>query len=238
MSLKVNEIFYSIQGESTHAGRPCVFVRLTGCNLRCSYCDTRYAYEEGGGMEIGHIFEQIAPFGCRLVEITGGEPLLQEDTPILIESLLDDGYEVLLETNGTMDISGLDPRCGKIMDVKCPSSEMRHKNNLENLNHLTVGDEIKFVIGTDEDYLYAKKIIDYVQYGSSSREGHTFQSDLRASKTGTSCGVDPGGSSGRSTPTSDSKIYLGTGNKGSLSDDCLKYFLTSGPEYIMFYWIN
>ncbi len=163
MSLKVNEIFYSIQGESTHSGRPCVFVRLTGCNLRCSYCDTRYAYEEGGLMEIRHIFEQIAPFECRLVEITGGEPLLQEDTPILIESLLDDGYEVLLETNGTMDISLLDPRCSKIMDVKCPSSEMHHENNLENLHRMTIRDELKFVMGTDEDYRYAKKMIDYVR---------------------------------------------------------------------------
>ncbi len=161
MSLKVNEIFYSIQGESTYAGRPCVFVRLTGCNLRCSYCDTPYAYEEGGHMEIAHIFEQVAPFQCHLVEITGGEPLLQEDTPILIESLLDDGYEVLLETNGTMDISALDSRCIKIMDVKCPSSEMHHKNNLENVNRLTSRDEIKFVLGTEDDYRYAKKMIDY-----------------------------------------------------------------------------
>ncbi len=163
MSLKVNEIFYSIQGESTHSGRPCMFVRLTGCNLRCSYCDTRYAYEEGGLMEIRHIFEQIAPFECRLVEITGGEPLLQKDTPILIESLLDDGYEVLLETNGTMDISGVDGRCIKIMDVKCPSSDMHHKNDLENLTRLTSRDEIKFVMETEEDYLYAKKIIHHVQ---------------------------------------------------------------------------
>lgn len=163
MPLKVNEIFYSIQGESTHAGRPCVFVRLTGCNLRCSYCDTRYAYEEGATMEISQILEQVAPFQCRLVEITGGEPLLQDDTPILIKSLLDDGYEVLLETNGSIDISSVDPRCTKIMDVKCPSSEMHYKNNLENLNRLTSRDELKFVLGTDEDYRYAKKMIDDVR---------------------------------------------------------------------------
>ena len=120
MTLRVNEIFYSIQGESSYAGLPCVFVRLTGCNLRCSYCDTRYAYEEGGGMEINHIFEQISPMQCRLVEITGGEPLLQEKTPILVEGLLEDGYEVLLETNGTHDISRLDDRCVKIVGFQMP----------------------------------------------------------------------------------------------------------------------
>jgi len=161
--LKVNEVFYSIQGESTYAGRPCVFVRLTGCNLRCSYCDTQYAYEEGGIMEVNHIFEQVAPYQCRLVEITGGEPLVQDDTPILIESLLDDGYEVLLETNGTMDISRVDERCVKIVDIKCPSSGMIKKNDLDNLGRLTTRDELKFVLGTREDYEYAKKIVAYKQ---------------------------------------------------------------------------
>jgi 7-carboxy-7-deazaguanine synthase len=161
MSLKVNEIFYSIQGESTYAGRPCVFVRLTGCNLRCSYCDTQYAYEEGGIMEVNHIFEQVDPHQCRLVEITGGEPLVQDDTPILIESLLDDRYEVLLETNGSMDISRVDERCVKIVDIKCPSSGMMEKNNLDNLGRLTTRDELKFVLGTAEDYKYAKKILEY-----------------------------------------------------------------------------
>lgn len=163
MPLKVNEVFYSIQGESTYAGRPCVFVRLTGCNLRCSYCDTQYAYEEGGIMEVNHIFEQVAPYQCRLVEITGGEPLVQDDTPILIESLLDDGYEVLLETNGSMDISRVDERCVKIVDIKCPSSGMIKKNDLDNLGRLTTRDELKFVLGTREDYEYAKKIVAYKQ---------------------------------------------------------------------------
>lgn len=165
MPLKVNEIFYSIQGESTYAGRPCVFVRLTGCNLRCSYCDTQYAYEEGGLMEVNHIFEQIAPHQCRLVEITGGEPLAQDHTPILIESLLDDGYEVLLETNGSMDISGVDERCVKIVDIKCPSSGMKDRNDLENLNRLSHRDEIKFVLGTREDYEFAKQVIRYRELG-------------------------------------------------------------------------
>jgi len=159
--LKVNEIFYSIQGESTYAGRPCVFVRLTGCNLRCSYCDTQYAYEEGGIMEVNHIFEQVDPHQCRLIEITGGEPLVQDDTPILIESFLDDGYQVLLETNGSMDISRVDERCVKIVDIKCPSSGMMKKNDLDNLGRMTTRDELKFVLGTREDYEYAKRIVGY-----------------------------------------------------------------------------
>jgi len=164
--LKVNEIFYSIQGESTFAGRPCVFVRLTGCNLRCAYCDTQYAYEEGGIMEVNHIFEQIDPHQCRLVEITGGEPLVQKDTPILIESLLNDGYQVLLETNGSMDISRVDERCVKIVDIKCPSSGMMEKNDLDNLGRMTNGDELKFVLGTREDYEYAKRIVGYKELDS------------------------------------------------------------------------
>ncbi len=159
MTLRVNEIFYSIQGESSYAGRPCVFIRLTGCNLRCSYCDTPYAYEGGGILEIKHIFEQIAPLQCRLVEITGGEPLIQEETSTLIEGLLEDGYEVLLETNGTRDISRVDSRCVKIVDFKCPSSGMRDHMDMENLDRLSARDEIKFVLETREDYEYAREIL-------------------------------------------------------------------------------
>ena len=162
MPLKVNEIFYSIQGESTYAGRPCVFVRLTGCNLRCSFCDTTYAYDAGKLMELGDIFDRVSSYECHLVEITGGEPLIQSETPVLIQSLLEDGYEVLLETNGTLDISQVDHRCAKIVDVKCPTSGMSDKNDLENLNRLTEKDELKFVIGNREDYDYAKKVLGYV----------------------------------------------------------------------------
>jgi len=125
MTLLVNEIFYSIQGESTHSGRPCIFVRLTGCNLRCSYCDTRYAYEQGVKMELPEIVSRIADYKCPLVEITGGEPLLQSKTPTLIYKLLENGYEVLMETNGSLDISGVDGRCIKIVDIKCPTSGHR-----------------------------------------------------------------------------------------------------------------
>ena len=167
MSLKVNEIFYSIQGESSFAGLPCVFIRLTGCNLRCSYCDTRYAYEEGREMEISEIIDRIASYRCHLVEVTGGEPLIQQETPSLIFSLLEKGYKVLLETNGTQDISLVDERCVKIVDIKCPSSGEDKKNDLKNLNRLTDKDEVKFVIGGREDYEYARKILEIIDYKSS-----------------------------------------------------------------------
>lgn len=159
MPLKVNEIFYSIQGESSYAGWPCVFIRLTGCNLRCSYCDTTYAYEEGEELPIEKIIEKAAQYQCRLVEITGGEPLLQEETPALISRLLERGYTVLLETNGTLAIDIVDTRCIRIMDIKCPSSNEEKRNNPDNLRKLTAGDEIKFVIGNQEDYRYAKNTL-------------------------------------------------------------------------------
>jgi 7-carboxy-7-deazaguanine synthase len=159
MTLLVNEIFYSIQGESTFSGRPCIFVRLAGCNLRCSYCDTRYAYEQGVDMEITEIMNRIAAYQCQLVEITGGEPLLQSQTPILIYRLLENGYEVMLETNGSLDISRVDGRCVKIVDIKCPTSGESDKNDLENLNRLRSKDQVKFVIGNRSDYDYAKEIV-------------------------------------------------------------------------------
>lgn len=159
MTLLVNEIFYSIQGESLHSGRPCTFIRLTGCNLRCSYCDTRYAYEEGEQMEIGKILERIASYRCPLVEVTGGEPLFQDDTPILIQRLLEKGYDVMMETNGSFNISRVDKRCMKIVDIKCPSSDQSDNNDLENLRRLDFKDQVKFVIGNREDYEYANNIL-------------------------------------------------------------------------------
>ncbi len=159
MKLKVNEIFFSIQGESNYNGRPCIFVRLTGCNLRCSYCDTRYAYYDGKGMEIEEILETVARYGCNIVEVTGGEPLIQKNTPVLIKSLLDSGFEVLLETNGTMDISNIDERCIKIIDIKCPFSGEAQKNNMENLKILGKRDELKFVIANKEDFYFAKEVL-------------------------------------------------------------------------------
>ena len=159
MALNVNEIFFSIQGESSYAGRPCVFVRLTGCNLRCSYCDTQYAYEEGEELEITDIVNRVISLQCPLVEVTGGEPLIQKETPLLIYRLLEKGHEVLLETNGTQDIGKVDDRCVKIVDIKCPSSGQTSHNDLQNLDRLTNHDEIKFVIADRGDYEYAKHVL-------------------------------------------------------------------------------
>ena len=170
MTLLINEIFYSIQGESLYAGLPCVFVRLTGCNLRCSYCDTRYAYEEGIEMKSAEILQKVAAYHCPLIEITGGEPLLQNDTPLLISELLEKGYEVMMETNGTFDISMVDKRCIKIVDIKCPTSGESDKNDLENLKRLNQKDQAKFVIGSREDYEYAKNIIKLISRKFSEKK--------------------------------------------------------------------
>lgn len=156
MTLIVNEIFYSIQGESTYAGRPCVFIRLTGCNLRCTYCDTTYAFDQGVAMELTEIVNRIARFRCPLVEVTGGEPLLQKPTPQLIHKLLAQGYEVLMETNGSFDIGTVSSRCHRIVDIKCPSSGQNNHNHWENLRHLTSSDQVKLVIGDYQDYQFAK----------------------------------------------------------------------------------
>ena len=160
MTLKVNEIFYSIQGESSFAGLPCVFIRLSGCNLRCSYCDTQYAYDEGNSFGIEEILEQVASYSCPLVEVTGGEPLLQNEAPLLIFQLLEKGYQVLLETNGSQDINQVDNRCIRILDIKCPSSGESDQNDLTNLKKVTEKDEIKFVIANREDFDFAKNIIE------------------------------------------------------------------------------
>ncbi len=159
MTIKVNEIFFSIQGESVYAGIPCIFIRLTGCNLRCMFCDTVYAYHEGEDLSIQQIIDKISCYTCSLVEITGGEPLIQDKTSDLIDTLQSNGYEVLLETNGSMDIGKINRKCIKIVDIKCPSSRESKNNKFENIKLLTQKDQIKFVISSKEDYLYAKKII-------------------------------------------------------------------------------
>ena len=169
-TLIVNEIYLGLQGESTFVGLPCVFVRLTACNLRCSYCDTAYAFTEGKEMAVTDVRAEIhrlaAPFsnpksGIRnltlpLVELTGGEPLLQPKALPLMKQVCDDGFTVLVETSGALDISPVDPRVRRIMDLKCPSSGEVARNRWENLAHLKATDEIKFVIGTVEDYEWAK----------------------------------------------------------------------------------
>ncbi len=159
LTLTVNEIYSSIQGESTWAGLPCTFVRLTFCDLRCSYCDTAYAFYEGRKITLSAILEEVARLGVPLVEITGGEPLLQPNVIPLMAGLCDAGYEVLIETSGAHDISPVDPRVHRIMDLKTPSSGESHRNLYSNLEGLTRRDEVKFVIGTREDYEWAREQI-------------------------------------------------------------------------------
>ncbi len=157
--LKVNEIYFSIQGESTKAGLPCVFVRLTYCNLRCKYCDTEYAFYEGNDLSIGEIISEVKKYNCKLVEITGGEPLVQKEAVDLMKELCENGFEVLLETGGSLPINEIDQRVKIIMDLKCPSSGMLKKNYYENILFIKSTDEIKFVIGTRDDYEWTKEIL-------------------------------------------------------------------------------
>ncbi len=172
-TLVVNEVYLSLQGESTFAGLPCVFVRLTACNLRCSYCDTAYAFTEGKKRELSEVRADVLrlakPFSLHqpstsnqqlpLVELTGGEPLLQPNALVLMKQLCDDGFTVLVETSGALDISKVDPRVRRIMDLKCPASGEVERNRFENIPHLKTTDEIKFVISTVEDYEWAKQQI-------------------------------------------------------------------------------
>ena len=158
-SLIINEIFHSIQGEGSLAGFPCIFIRLTYCNLRCTYCDTEYAFEEGKEMSFEDILLHISQYKTKLVEVTGGEPLMQKSSLALMTLLADKGYTVLLETGGSLSIAEVDQRAKIIMDVKCPSSKMARKNDYTNIAHLKATDEVKFVIGTEEDYEWSKSIL-------------------------------------------------------------------------------
>ncbi len=153
--LRINEIFHSIQGESTRAGMPCVFVRLTGCNLRCAWCDTEYAFHEGRDMSVGEVLERVEAFGCHMVEITGGEPLLQADVIPLLDELVRRDHEVLLETGGSLPIDRVPRGVRRIVDIKCPGSAEAERNRWENLDHLREGDELKFVLAHREDYDWA-----------------------------------------------------------------------------------
>ena len=158
--MRVTEIFHSLQGESTRAGLPCTFVRLTGCPMRCVWCDTAYAFEGGEERTVEEILEDVRSRGIPLVEVTGGEPLAQKETPRLLERLADEGYRVLLETGGGLPIAGLDPRVILIYDVKCPDSGERERNRWENLAHLKPGiDEVKFVLASRRDYLWARDLL-------------------------------------------------------------------------------
>jgi 7-carboxy-7-deazaguanine synthase len=157
--LSINEIFYSIQGESTYAGNPCVFVRLAGCDLRCSWCDTTYAFHEGQKMSVDDVLQQVDRYGGPLVEVTGGEPLLQEDVYPLMDRLLESGRTVLLETGGQVDVSRVPGDVIKVMDVKCPASGESAKNDWGNIDRLGSRDQVKFVIQDREDYEFARDTV-------------------------------------------------------------------------------
>jgi len=157
--MKVCEIFSSIQGESSFAGIPCTFIRLTGCNLRCSYCDTSHAYYEGQEFTVDEVIREVQRTGINLVEITGGEPLLQNEAHLLIKRLIDEGYKVLVETNGSQDIKNIDKKAIVILDIKTPNSGMSKEMDFSNLDYIKSSDEIKFVITNREDYEWSKDII-------------------------------------------------------------------------------
>jgi len=157
--LRVTEIFHSVQGESTWAGLPCTFVRLTGCPLRCTWCDTAYAFHGGERRTLDEILDTVAAYGTPLVEITGGEPLVHANAFVLASRLLDAGYTVLVETSGAFDVGPLDPRVHKIMDLKCPGSGESHRNLWTNLDHLTERDEVKFVVKDRADWEWTRDTI-------------------------------------------------------------------------------
>ena len=165
--MRITEIFHSIQGESSYAGQPCVFVRLTGCPLRCTWCDTDYAFYEGHEFSIDEVLAKVQTYGCRLVEVTGGEPLVQPESFPLMTRLCDAGYTVLLETSGAVDIAPVDPRAHVILDVKCPGSGMTDRMHWTNLSQLAAKDEAKFVMADRADYDWSREIL--TQYDVASR---------------------------------------------------------------------
>lgn len=158
-TLTINEVFFSIQGESSFIGRPCIFIRLSFCNLRCSWCDSEYTFYEGRERSFQELLDTIREYPCQLVEVTGGEPLVQENCIPFLTRLCDEGYTVLLETSGSLDIRHVDPRVHRIVDVKCPGSGMEARNRIKNFELLTSRDELKFVIKDRLDYEWAKTLI-------------------------------------------------------------------------------
>lgn len=158
-TLRITEIFHSLQGETSRVGLPTVFVRLTGCPLRCGYCDTAYAFHGGETKTIASILETVAGYGAHYVTVTGGEPLAQKNCPLLLKALSDAGYSVSLETSGALDIAGVDPRVSRIVDIKTPGSGEADKNRWSNLALLTPDDEVKFVLCSEADYVWAKRVL-------------------------------------------------------------------------------
>ena len=171
MDLRVTEIFLSIQGESSHAGRPCSFVRLTGCPMRCVWCDSEYTFYGGEKIGFDDIFAKLEEFGCKLVEVTGGEPLAQKNVFPFITSLCDRGYEVLVETGGYVSTEQADPRASVILDVTCPASGEAERNHWENLGRLRRDkDEVKFVIADMDDWAFARRVIEEYYLSTLAKE--------------------------------------------------------------------
>ncbi len=164
--VRISEIFYSIQGESSRVGLPTVFVRLTGCPLRCTYCDTEYAFKGGTKYRIADLLKEVASYKAKYVTVTGGEPLAQKSCIDLIQALCDEGYEVSVETSGAFDIKPIDDRAMVVMDLKTPSSDEMAKNKLDNIEHLRTKDEVKFVMMDRDDYLWSKELIEQYQLAS------------------------------------------------------------------------
>ena len=169
--LRVTEIFHSIQGESTWAGYPCTFIRLTGCPLRCVWCDTEYSFHGGEKITLDHLMAKVREIGTNLVEITGGEPLIHRNAFVLAHTLVEEGFTVLVETSGAVDVAPLDPRVHKIMDLKCPGSGEVERNLWSNLEHLTARDEIKFVIASRADYEWARDVVRTRGLADRKRDG-------------------------------------------------------------------
>lgn len=165
--LRLTEIFYSLQGESNTVGLPTVFIRLTGCPLRCVYCDTSYAFTGGEKVSLSEIIAEVEQYGTKYITVTGGEPLAQPSVHLLMSRLADKGYLVSIETSGALDVSSIDSRVVKVMDLKTPSSGELSRNNYQNINYLTAQDQVKFVIANDEDYEWSKKIL--AKYDLTSR---------------------------------------------------------------------
>jgi len=175
-NLKVHEVYLSVQGESTWAGLPCAFLRLTACDLRCTYCDTEYAFYDGKKRSLRDLFDEVMAFDCPLIEVTGGEPLLQRNVHPLMAAFCDAGKTVLIETSGAHDISPIDPRVHRIMDLKTPSSGECARNLFSNIEHLNQGDEVKFVLGSREDYEWTRARI--LEFKLSTRVGAVLLSPI------------------------------------------------------------
>ena len=212
--LTVNEIFHSIQGESTHAGRPCVFVRLTACDLRCSWCDTPYAFTEGHKMSLDDIVAQVRSFECPVVEITGGEPLLQKNVYPLMDRLLEDGLMVMLETGGHMSIAQVPEAVVRIVDVKCPGSGESHRNDWTNMDRLTRRDEVKFVIRDRVDYDFARAIVAEHDLAARAASRAVLPGSRRARSEAAGL-LDPRGPAARAAPAAGAQVRRGNPARGA-----------------------